>query len=115
MKNKLLILLILLIGFKANGQKTQLQIAKNSLGKLQTSIAGKANIKNQLITIGEGIKALEVAQKDKKTKNWPETWAIKAYLSSYIAIIDDNAANADKYYLLAIEAGDKAEKLDKFE
>jgi tetratricopeptide (TPR) repeat protein len=115
MKNRLLLLLILLFGFNALAQKSQLQIAKNSLGKLQASITSKADSKKQLAIIGEGIKALEVAQKDKKTKNWAETWAIKAYLSSYVALIDDNTANADKYYGLAIEAIDQANKLDKFQ
>lgn len=115
MKNRLLLLLILLFGFNAFAQKSQLQIAKNSLGKLQASITSKADSKKQLAIIGEGIKALEVAQNDKKTKNWAETWAIKAYLSSYVALIDDNTANADKYYGLAIEAIDQANKLDKFQ
>lgn len=115
MKNTLLLLLTLLFGFNALAQKSQLQVAKNSLGKLQVSIASKADSKKQLTIIGEGIKALESAQKDKKTKNWAETWAIKAYLSSYIALIDDNTANADKYYGLAIEAIDQANKLDKFQ
>ncbi|MBY0541799.1 MAG: hypothetical protein K2P75_00225 [Sphingobacteriaceae bacterium] len=115
MKNRLLLLLILLFGFNALAQKSQLQIAKNSLGKLQASITSKADSKKQLAIIGEGIKALEVAQKDKKTKNWAETWAIKAYLSSYVALIDDNIVNADKYYGIAIEAIDQANKLDKFQ
>lgn len=115
MKNRLLLLLILLFGFNALAQKSQLQIAKNSLGKLQASIASKTDSKKQLAIIGEGIKALEVAQKDKKTKNWAETWAIKAYLSSYVALIDDNTVNADKYYGIAIEAIDQANKLDKFQ
>lgn len=115
MKNRLLLLLILLFALNGFAQKSQLQIAKNSLGKLQASIASKSDYKKQLSIIGEGIKAIEAAQKDKKTMNWPETWAIKAYLSSYISLIDDNATNADKYYNLALEAVDKANKLDKFQ
>lgn len=96
-------------------QKSQLQIAKNSLGKLQAAIANKVDTKKQLTIIGEGIKAIELAEKDKKTKNWPETWAVKSYLSSYIAIIDDNLANADKYYSSAINAVNQANELDKFD
>lgn len=98
-----------------NAQKSQVQLAQNSVGKLQASIANKEDVKKQLTVIGEGIKAIEVAQNDKKTKNWPETWAIKSYLSSYIAIIDDNTANADKYYDLANEAIKKATELDKYQ
>ena len=98
-----------------SAQKSQVQLAQNSVGKLQVSIANKEDVKKQLALIGEGIKAIEVAQNDKKTKNWPETWAIKSYLSSYIAIIDDNTSNADKYYDLANEALKKATELDKYQ
>ncbi|RZK56844.1 MAG: hypothetical protein EOO91_11295, partial [Pedobacter sp.] len=115
MKNKYLILLFLLINFYAVAQTSQVQIAQNSVGKLQVSIANKEDFKKQLTIIGEGMKALELAQVDKKTKNWPETWAIKAYLSSYVAIIDDNETNADKYYGLAVEAYEKAKTLDKYQ
>ena len=115
MRIRLLLFIIFSFGFNALAQKSQIQIAKNSLAKLQVSIANKVDQKKQLILIGEGIKALELAQKDKKTKNWPETWAIKSYLSSYISIIDDNAVNADKYYDLAIEAINQTNKLDKFQ
>lgn len=96
-------------------QKSQIQVAQNSVGKLQVSIANKEDAKKQLAVIGEGIKAVEAAQNDKKTKNWPETWSIKAYLSSYVALIDDNEANADKYYGLATEALEKAKELDKYQ
>jgi predicted Zn-dependent protease len=115
MKNKFLLLFICILTFKASAQKTQVQLAQNSVGKLQASIANKEEAKKQLAIIGEGIKAIEVAQNDKKTKNWAETWAIKAYLSSYIALIDENETNADKYYSLASEALDQAIKLDKYQ
>ncbi|RZK00431.1 MAG: hypothetical protein EOO43_25200, partial [Flavobacterium sp.] len=71
--------------------------------------------KKQLAVIGEGIKAVELAEKDKKTTNWPETWAIKAYLSSYISVIDENQTNADRYFGLATDALEKASKLDKYQ
>ena len=101
--------------FTANAQKTQVVLAQNSVGKLQESISKKEDIKKQLSIIGEGIKAIEAAQKDKKTKNWPETWAIKSYLSSYIAIIDANDANSYRYYDLAVRSLDTAKILDKFQ
>lgn len=107
--------LLILVGNLAFAQRSQIKIANNSLAKLQISIAEKADAKKQLTIIGEGIKAIEVAEKDKKTKNWPETWAIKAYLSSYIALIDENEANADKYFQFAQDAMAQAVKLDKFQ
>ncbi len=109
------IFVLLIISNLAFSQGSQIKIANNSLAKLQNSIAEKADVKKQLTIIGEGIKALEAAEKDKKTKNWPETWAVKAYLSSYIALIDDNEANADKYFQLAQDALSQATKLDKFQ
>jgi predicted Zn-dependent protease len=112
-------LFLFLVQFTSNlnafAQGSQVKIANNSLAKLQNSIAEKADIKKQLSIIGEGIKAIELAEKDRKTKNWPETWAIKAYLCSYTALIDDNEINADKYFKLAQEALEQAVKLDKFQ
>lgn len=99
----------------AFSQGSQIKIANNSLAKLQNSIAEKADAKKQLTIIGEGVKAIEAAEKDKRTKNWPETWAIKAYICSYVALIDDNEANADKYFVMAEEALAQAIKLDKFQ
>ena len=107
--------LLIMISSLAFSQGSQIKIANNSLAKLQNSIAEKADAKKQLSIIGEGIKAVEVAEQDKKTKNWPETWAIKAYLSSYIALIDENESNADKYFQFAQDALSQASKLDKFQ
>lgn len=117
MSNRVSLILFFLIIFvvNTNAQKTQVLLAQNSVGKLQVSIANKEDAKKQLIIIGEGIKAIEIAQKDKKTKNWPETWAVKSYLSSYVAVIDENEANSDKYYDLAVKALDTAKILDKFQ
>lgn len=109
------ILALLLLSHSAFSQGSQIKIANNSLAKLQNSIAQKADAKKQLTIIGEGIKAIDLAEKDKKTKNWPETWAIKAYLSSYIALIDENEVNADKYFQSAQDALAQAIKLDKFQ
>jgi len=99
----------------AYSQITQLQIARNSVGKLQMAIANKKDQNTQMSILGEGIKASESAEKDKKTRKWPETWAIKSYLSSYIAILDPNESNADKYFDLALNAIDSAKRFDKFE
>jgi tetratricopeptide (TPR) repeat protein len=112
---KFLLISLLFTHFYAAAQKSQVQVARNNVGKLLVSIANKEDAKKQLTVIGEGIKAIDAAQNDKKTKNWPETWAIKAYLSSYISIIDNNADNADKYYNIAVEALEKAISLDKFQ
>lgn len=117
MSNRVSLILFFLITLviNTNAQKTQVLLAQNSVGKLQVSIANNEDSKKQLAIIGEGIKAIEIAQKDKKTKNWPETWAVKSYLSSYIAVIDENEANSDKYYDLAVKALDTARILDKFQ
>lgn len=99
----------------ALAQKSQLQIARNSVGKLQVAINAKQDEKKQLSVLGEGIKAAEAAQSDNKTKKYPETWALKAYLSSYISIIDGDDANAERYYNLAVQAIDSAKRMDKFQ
>ncbi|MGF1924333.1 MAG: tetratricopeptide repeat protein [Bacteroidia bacterium] len=108
-------LLIILLQAEVKAQKTQVLLAQNSVGKLQASIAKKEDVKKQLTIVGEGIKAIELAQKDKKTKNWPETWAIKSYLSSYVAIVDANETNSLRYYDLAVRSLDTAKILDKFQ
>ncbi|WEK21469.1 MAG: hypothetical protein P0Y49_10000 [Candidatus Pedobacter colombiensis] len=99
----------------AFAQKSQLQIARNSVGKLQVAINAKQDAKKQLSILGEGVKAADAAQNDKKTKKWPETWALKAYLSAYVSIIDNDEGNADRYYTLAAQAIDSARRLDKFQ
>jgi predicted Zn-dependent protease len=96
-------------------QQTQLLIARNSVGKLQAAIANKKDQKTQLTILGEGIKAAESAEKDKKTRKYPETWAIKSYLSSYIAITDPDANNSNKYYDLALQALDSAKRFENAE
>jgi len=115
-KKSLLSVFLVLLGCNvAFSQKSQLNVARNSIGKLQVAINNKQDVKKQLEVIGEGIRASEAAQKDKKTKKWPETWAIKAYLSSYVAIIDPDEGNSDRYFVSAKEAIDSATRLDKFQ
>lgn len=96
-------------------QKTQLLIARNSVGKLQAAIANEKDQKAKMAILSEGIKASELTEKDEKTKKFPETWAIKAYLSSYIAITDMDQSNSDKYYGLALAAIDTAKRFETFE
>jgi tetratricopeptide (TPR) repeat protein len=107
------IILFLITCTSAYAQKSQLRIARNTIGKLQAAVAAKSEVKKQLDIIGEGMKASELAQKDRKTKNWPETWAISAYLNSYLAIIDEN--NAEKYYQDALAQIDSAKKIDRYQ
>ena len=116
MKYKYLITLSLsALVINATAQKSQVQIARNAVGKLQVAIANGKEKKDQLTIIGEGIKASESAEADKRTKNWPETWAVKAYLSSYVAIIDDNQSNSDLYFNKAQESLKNAVKLDRYQ
>ncbi len=104
-----------LAAFGAHAQKSQIIIAQNSLGKLQASISAKEDHKKQITIIGEGIKALDAAQKDKRTRHWPMTWAMKGYLASYLAVIDNNESNADRYFDQAVKAIDTAKLLDKYQ
>ena len=99
----------------AFSQKTQLLIARNSVGKLQAAITNKKDTKAQLAILGEGIKASESTEKDSKTKKYPETWAIKAYLSSYIAITDPDQGNSNKYYDLALQALDSTKRFSNYD
>lgn len=96
-------------------QKTQLLIAKNSVGKLEAAIANKKDVKTQMTILTEGIKASESAAKDSKTKKWAETWAIKSYLSSYIAITDPDQNNSNKYLDIALLSIDTAKMFDNYE
>jgi tetratricopeptide (TPR) repeat protein len=96
-------------------QKTQLLIAKNSVGKLQAAIANKKDQQAKMAILNEGIKASELTAADSKTKKYPETWAIKAYLSSYIALLDSDRNNSNKYYDLTLKAIDTAKRFENFE
>jgi tetratricopeptide (TPR) repeat protein len=111
----LLTLLLFITVYQGFSQKSQVQIARNSVGRLQVAIANGKEKKDQLAVIGEGIKASEAAGSDKRTKNWPETWAINAYLNSYVAIIEENPSNADLYFNKAQESLATAIKLDRFQ
>lgn len=112
---KLLIALLVSTSLNAFAQKSQILIARNSVGKLQASIANKEDEKKQLDIITEGLKAIESAEKDNKTKNWAETWSIKSYLTSYASLIDTDAGNSDKFYEAANTAIKQARGLDKYE
>lgn len=111
----LLVAILLTLSFNAFAQKSQMLIARNSVGKLQASFAGREEPKKQITIIGEGLKAIEAAEKDNKTKNWTETWAIKSYLTSYASIIETDATASFKYFDSAVEAIKKAKSLAKYE
>lgn len=105
---------LIFVSFNAVAQKSQILIARNSVGKLQASIANKEDEKKQLSIITEGLKSIESAEKDIKTKNWTETWSIKSYLTSFASLIDTDPNNANKFYDSAVEAVAKAKALDRY-
>jgi predicted Zn-dependent protease len=113
--SRIFLITLTFASFNTFAQKSQMLIARNAVGKLQASIANKEDDKKQLGIIGEGLKSIESAEKDNKTKNWTETWAIKSYLMSYASIIETDAAKADLYYDAATAAIKKANGLDKYE
>ncbi|MDN3585728.1 tetratricopeptide repeat protein [Pedobacter aquatilis] len=111
----LLFATLITLSFNTFAQKSQMLIARNAVGKLQASFAGKEDSKKQLGIITEGLKSIESAEKDNKTKNWPETFAIKSYLTSYAAIIETDGSASDKYFDSAVDAVKKAKGLEKYE
>ncbi|TCD27155.1 tetratricopeptide repeat protein [Pedobacter psychrodurus] len=112
---KISLIALIFFSFNAVAQKTQILIARNAVGKLQASIANKEDEKKQLAIINEGLKSIESAEKDNKTKNWAETWSIKSYLTSFAALIDTDPNNANKFYDNAVEAVAKAKSLDRYD
>ncbi|WP_379091644.1 hypothetical protein [Pedobacter sp. UC225_65] len=54
MNYRISLLFVFMLGFEAFAQKSQVQLAQNSVGKLQVGIAAKADLKKQLSIIGEG-------------------------------------------------------------
>ncbi|MCZ4222767.1 tetratricopeptide repeat protein [Pedobacter rhodius] len=112
---KFLVTFLITLSLNSYAQKSQMLIARNAVGKLQASFAGKEDSKKQLGIIAEGLKSIESAEKDNKTKNWPETWAIKSYLTSYAAIIETDATASFKYFDTAVVAIKRAKSLDKYE
>ena len=111
---KISLIALTLVSFNAVAQKSQILIARNAVGKLQASIANKEDEKKQLAIITDGLKSIESAEKDGKTKNWTETWSIKSYLTSFASLIDTDPNNSNKFYDTAVEAVAKAKKLDKY-
>jgi tetratricopeptide (TPR) repeat protein len=111
-RKALLSIILFLITFSAVAQKSQLRIARNTIGKLQAAIVAKADVNKQINIIGEGLKATQSAQQDRKTKKYPETWAIGAYLNSYMAILDEK--DPEKYFQDALALIDTAKQLDRF-
>lgn len=106
---------LLFISLNVSAQKSQILIARNSVGKLQASIANKEDSKKQLSIINDGLKAIESAEKDNKTKKWSETWSIKSYLTSFASLIDTDPNNSNKFYDAAVDAIKQAKSLDKYD
>ncbi|TDG35657.1 tetratricopeptide repeat protein [Pedobacter changchengzhani] len=115
MQKCFVVLLFTFISANAFAQKSQVLIARNAIGKLQSAIENKQDVKKQIATITEGLKATDAAEKDNRTKNWAEVWAIKAYLTSYYAIIETDNVSSDRYFDLSNEALKQAKTLDKYE
>lgn len=107
--------ILILLSLQSFAQKSQVQIARNSLGKLQAAIRANKNVKDQLTILGEGIKASENASKDRRTKRWPETWAMKAYFTSYLAVIEFDAQRSDDSYVKSLTLLDTAKLLNRYD
>jgi tetratricopeptide (TPR) repeat protein len=107
----------ILILFSLHGfaQSSQVQIARNSLGKLQAAIRSNQDTKQQFTILGEGIKAIEAASKDKRTKKWPETWAIKSYFYSYLTLIDTDEQSSEDNYNKSLNLLDTAKMLNRYD
>ena len=111
----ILLALCLTVSINTFGQKSQILIARNAVGKLQVSIVAKEDVNKQFNPIKEGLKAIESAEKDKRTMDWAETWAIKSYLNSYAALIsNDDKASLD-FYQTGNTAIVQARKLDRYD
>ena len=116
---KRLAIIILLVSFFIStnvfSQKSQILIARNAVGKLQESIVKKEDANKQFNPIKEGLKSIESAEKDKRTKDWAETWAIKSYLNSYAALISTDEKASRTFYDTAVEAIKRARSLDRYD
>lgn len=111
---RFLLIVLTLIAFDGYAQKSQLQIARNNLGKLQAGIRINQDVKQQMTVLGEGIKAIESASKDRRTRRWPETWAIKAYFYSYLSLIDTDEQRAEDSYTNAVNLLDTVKALNRY-
>jgi tetratricopeptide (TPR) repeat protein len=107
--------LSVLISLQSYAQTSQVQIARNSLGKLQAAIRSNQDVKQQFTILGEGLKAVENASKDKRTKKWPETWAIKSYFYSYLTLIDPDEQSSDDNYFRTLSLLDTVRTLNKYD
>jgi tetratricopeptide (TPR) repeat protein len=85
------------------------------LGKLQAAIRTNQDIKVQTDILGAGIKAVESATKDRRTKRWPETWAIKAYFYSYASLIDADEQRSEDNFNRSLSLLDTVKMLNKYD
>jgi tetratricopeptide (TPR) repeat protein len=107
--------ILMLISLENFAQSTQVQIARNSLGKLQAAIRTNQDVKQQFTILGEGIKAIDGASKDKRTKKWPETWAIKAYFYSYLMLIDPDEQSSEDNFNKSLNLLDTARMMNRYD
>lgn len=112
-KKVLTIILILFSVTSLYAQKTQVQIARNAVGKLQESFVNPSLKAKSMGYINDGLKAIDLAKSNRKTGKWSETWAIKAYLHSCNALISASDEASDKQLNLALTSLDTAKLLDK--
>ena len=108
-------IILVLISLQSMAQSSQVQIARNSLGKLQAAIRTNQDTKEQFKILGEGIKAIDAASKDRRTKRWPETWAIKAYFYSYLTLIDPDEQSSDNNYNRGLSLLDTVKMLNRYD
>lgn len=107
--------ILMLICLQGMAQSSQVQIARNSLGKLQAAIRTNQDVKQQFTILGEGIKAIESASADRRTKKWPETWAIKAYFYSYLTLIDPDDQSSEDNYNKTLNLLDTAKMQNRYD
>jgi tetratricopeptide (TPR) repeat protein len=107
--------ILIFLSLQSFAQKSQVQIARNSLGKLQAAMRENKSVKDQLTILGEGIKAAENASADRRTKRWPETWAMKAYFTSYLSIIESDPQRSEDSYVKSLILLDTAKLLNRYD
>jgi tetratricopeptide (TPR) repeat protein len=107
--------ILIFLSLQSFAQKSQVQIARNSLGKLQAAMRENKSVKDQLTILGEGIKAAENASADRRTKRWPETWAMKAYFTSYLSIIESDTQRSEDSYVKSLILLDTAKLLNRYD
>lgn len=113
LKKIVLLSITFLLSQHSFGQKGQVQIARNAVGKLQGTYTNPALKAKTTGFINDGLKAIDLAKDNRKTGKWSETWSLKAYLHACNALLNANNDIGEKQFNLAVSALDTAKKLDK--